>query len=61
MARRPRDCGGFSARRRQIPIDDPGLGNWIVQFDQSRRYFDPSVRDMVYVRLGIRIRLVPPR
>ena len=61
MARRPRDCGGFSARRRQIPIDNPGLGNWIVQFDQSKRYFDPRVRDMVYVRLGIRIRLVPPR
>ena len=60
MARKPRDCGGFSARRRQIPIRNPGLGNWIVQFDQYKRYVDPTVRPIVFVRLGIRIRLVPP-
>jgi hypothetical protein len=59
MARKPRGgCGGFSARRRQIPVDKPGLGNWTIQFDQSRRFKDPAVEPIVFVRLGIRIRLV---
>jgi hypothetical protein len=59
MARRPGECGSFSVRRRQIPIDNPGLGNWTVQFDQYKRYVDPSDGSIVFVRLGIRIRLVP--
>jgi hypothetical protein len=62
MAREPRECGGFSVRRRQIPIKNPGLGNWIVQFDQYKRFRNPNnpnVEPFVFVRLGIRIRLVP--
>ncbi len=60
MARQPRgDCGGFRARRRQIPIKNPGLGKWILQFDQSKRFINPAVTPIVYVRLGITIRLVP--
>jgi len=59
MARKPRGgCGGFKARRRQIPVEKPGLGNWTIQFDQSRRFKDPAVEPIVFVRLGIRIRLV---
>jgi hypothetical protein len=59
MARRPRgDCGGFKARRRQIPVDRPGLGSWTIQFDQSRRLKDPAVEPIVFVRLEIRVRLV---
>jgi hypothetical protein len=59
MARRPRgDCGGFKARRRQIPVKRPGLGNWTIQFDQSRRFKDPEVEPLVFVRLAIRVRLV---
>jgi hypothetical protein len=59
MARAPIDCGGFSTRRRQIPIKDPHLGRWIVQFDQSKKLVDPTAAGIVYVRLGIRVRLVP--
>jgi hypothetical protein len=59
MERRPGECGSFKARRRQIPIDDPGLGKWIVQFDQSKRYVNPAVTPIIYVRLGIMLRLVP--
>jgi hypothetical protein len=59
MARRPRACGGFRTRRRQIPITNPGLGDWTVQFDQFKRFVDPAAQPIVYVRLGIRIRLVP--
>jgi hypothetical protein len=59
MARRPRgDCGGFRARRRQIPVKDPKLGTWTVQFDQSRRLRDPAVEPIVFVRLDIELRLV---
>lgn len=58
MARRPGECGSFSARRRQIPIDRPRLGRWTVQFDQFRRFVDPSVTPIVFVRIGIRITLV---
>ena len=59
MARKPRGgCGGFEARRRQIPVDEPGLGNWTIQFDQSKRFKDPALEPIVFVRLGIRIRLV---
>jgi hypothetical protein len=59
MARRPRDCGGFTKRRRQIPIKNPRLGRWTVQFDQSKKFVDPSVTPINFVRLAIRIRLVP--
>jgi hypothetical protein len=59
MAPRPRGvCGGFQTRRRQIPIRKPGLGDWTIQFDQSRRYINPEAEPIVFVRLGIRIRLV---
>jgi hypothetical protein len=59
MARRPRECGGFRARRRQIPLRHPGLGKWTVQFDQSRRLVDPDVKPIVFVRIAIKITLVP--
>ena len=32
------DCGRFDVRRPQIPVDDPELGFWLIQFDQRRRY-----------------------
>jgi len=59
MARTPGECGRFSARRRQIPIREPGLGRWTIQFDQFKRYFSPGEREIVYVRLVVRLRLVP--
>ena len=53
-----RGSRSFTTRRRQIPIRRAGLGTWTIQFDQYRRYRDPAVQSFVYVRLGIRIRLV---
>jgi hypothetical protein len=44
-------CGTFSVKRRQIPVDDPRTGRWIVQFDQKRTY--SPVPDPVWVRLPI--------
>jgi hypothetical protein len=58
MARKPRSCGGFKVRRRQIPVRRPGLGLWTIQFDQSKEFVDPEVTPIVFVRLAIRIRLV---
>ena len=60
MARRPRECGGFKIHRRQIPIRRPGLGTWIVQFDQSKQFRRPADGGIVYVRLRIELKLVPP-
>jgi hypothetical protein len=59
LARKPRACGGFKVRRRQIPVRRPGLGVWTIQFDQSKRFVDPEVTPINYVRLGIRVRRVP--
>jgi hypothetical protein len=61
LARKPRECGGFEVHRRQIPIRRPGLGSWIVQFDQSKRFRRPADGGIVYVRLRIELKLVPPR
>lgn len=58
MARTPKDCGGFKKRRRQIPIKNPGLGLWTVQFDQSKQLVDPAITPINFVRLGIKVKLV---
>jgi len=44
-------CGTFSAKRRQIPIQNARTGRWTVQFDQKKTY-DPQP-DPVWVRLPI--------
>ena len=31
-------CGTFSARKRQIPVSNPGTGRWTVQFDQQKTF-----------------------
>src|SRR5215207_8421381 len=59
MAREPRQCGGFRVHRRQIPIRRPGLGDWIVRFDQSKQLTRPP--DGNYVRLRLVLRLLPAR
>jgi hypothetical protein len=63
MARKTGACGSWSARKPQIPVNDPKPGLWTVQFDQSKRYIDAtnpnSTLDSVFVRLGISVTLVP--
>ena len=59
LARKPRPCGGFKVRRRKIPVRRPGLGDWTIQFDQSKAFVDPAVTPINFVRLGIRVRRVP--
>lgn len=44
-------CGTFSAKKRQIPVSNPGTGQWTVQFDQQRRY--SRAPSSVFVRLTI--------
>ena len=62
MARKTGECGSWSARKRQIPVDAPEAGLWTIQFDQRRRYVKPAkLKRGVYVRLGINVRLVPRR
>jgi hypothetical protein len=63
MAREASTCGGWRARRPQIPVADPKTGNWIVQFDQSKRYRDAtdpnSGLQSVFVLIRISVSLVP--
>jgi hypothetical protein len=63
MARKKSTCGGWRARRPQIPVNDPKTGNWIVQFDQSKRYRDArdpsSGLQSVFVLIRISVSLVP--
>ena len=55
LARRSRGrCGRFDVRRRQIPIDDPASGKWIIQIDQ-RRHYSPAPRP-VWVRVPVTVR-----
>jgi hypothetical protein len=37
-------CGTWTARAPQIPVRNPSLGRWRVQFDQSKRYVNPRKR-----------------
>ena len=46
-------CGTFDVKRRQIPIENPRTGRWIVQMDQNKAY-DPAPNP-VWVRLPIRV------
>jgi hypothetical protein len=63
MARETSECGGWRARRPQIPVADPKTGNWTVQFDQSKRYRDAtdpnSGLQSVFVLIRISVSLVP--
>ena len=61
LARRTGECGSWEKRARQIPVEDPGTGLWTVQFDQSKKYIDPTKGTLtgVFVRLRIRVSLVP--
>jgi hypothetical protein len=46
-------CGTFDVRRRQIPVEDPRTGRWIMQVDQKRAYSPEP--DPVWVRLPIKV------
>jgi hypothetical protein len=58
MAGNPSACGGWSARRPQIPVA-PKVGSWIVQFDQSKKFRDarnpatPPKSVFVLIRINV--------
>lgn len=47
-------CGTFSVKRRQIPIDRPRTGEWLVQVDQRRDYDAPPGTNWVHVLINVR-------
>ena len=61
MARETGECGTWSVRRPQFPMRDPAQGNWVVQFDQSKKYVNGNTGRLasVYVRVKITVSLVP--
>jgi hypothetical protein len=63
LSRKTSTCGGWQARRPQIPVASPKTGTWTVQFDQSKKYFNArkpnSGLRTVFVLLDIIVTLVP--
>lgn len=61
LAGRTGECGTWSVKRPQFPMSDPAQGNWIIQFDQSKKYLNGTKGKLrsVYVRVKIRVSLVP--
>jgi hypothetical protein len=64
MVRRPGTCGGWTAHKRQIPVNDVKLGPWTVQFDQSKRFRNAAnpnsgLRGVSY-RIGISVTRARP-
>jgi hypothetical protein len=54
LARPPTQaCGVFHARRRQIPVRRPAVGEWTLQVDQQRRYSPRPASNVVpiYIRV----------
>jgi hypothetical protein len=47
-------CGTFHARRRQIPIKNPAVGQWIVQVDQQKHYSPHPATNMQRVIIRVR-------
>jgi hypothetical protein len=54
LVRRPeRPCGSFSVRRRQIPVERPRTGEWLVQVDQRRDYVANPGTNWVHVLINV--------
>ena len=47
-------CGILHARRRQIPIRHPAVGEWLLQVDQQRRYSPHPESNMVPIFIRVR-------
>jgi hypothetical protein len=47
-------CGTFHARRRQIPIHRPAVGDWTLQVDQQRRYSPHPESNVVPIFIRVR-------
>jgi hypothetical protein len=46
-------CGTFSAKRRQIPIKKPRLGQWTLQIDQEKQYRRSPERGAIKVIIRV--------
>jgi hypothetical protein len=46
-------CGTFHARRRQIPVRRPAVGNWLLQVDQQRRYSPQPASNVVPILIHV--------
>jgi hypothetical protein len=46
-------CGTFSAKRRQIPIKKPRLGQWTLQIDQEKQYRRAPERGAIKVIIRV--------
>ena len=55
LSRLPRQpCGTFHARRRQIPVRRPAVGDWLLQVDQQRRYSPHPASNVIPILIRVR-------
>jgi hypothetical protein len=54
-------CGTFSARRRQIPVKKPRLGQWTLQIDQEKKYRRSPERGAIKVIIRVQRVFTRPR
>ena len=56
MSGDPNACGEWTKHARQIPVSDPKVGLWTVQFDQLKKYRRPDAQfPSVFVQLRISV------
>jgi hypothetical protein len=46
-------CGTFTVRHRQIPVNHPRTGRWILRVDQQQRYSDEPATAYVQVAINV--------
>lgn len=52
MAQASAPCGIATVRRIQLPVDEPEVGSWTVQFDNRARY-SPRARPRIVAAIGV--------
>ncbi len=61
LVRRPTGpCGVFSVRRKQIPIRNARVGDWLLQIDQQRRWAERPASNMQRMTIKVRETFLPP-
>ena len=61
LVRRPiGPCGVFSVKRKQIPIRNARVGDWLLQIDQQRRWADRPASNMQRMTIKVRETFLPP-
>lgn len=53
-------CGVFSVKRRQIPVRNARVGDWLLQIDQQRKWADRPASNMQAMTIKVRETFLEP-